>query len=296
MNRIAVAVLGFVLAAVASYPLRCTAGDRVTILFDAFGRTPGFQKDWGFAALVEIGGKRILFDTGNNPRIFADNVKAAGVDLTRLDFAVISHRHLDHTAGLSHLLAVNPGVTLYVPKEPFGVFGGSLPATFLRHDDSLDAHERYFDGRAREALVSGTPFPDARFSYVDKTTEVAPGVHVIALVSDTPGTREMRELSLAIRTPAGVALLVGCSHPGIERIVEAAAAIDPRVRIVFGGFHMPAAPDSEIARVAASLHDRFKVERLAPGHCTGEPTFAHFKRVWGSAYSHAGVGSVIELP
>jgi 7,8-dihydropterin-6-yl-methyl-4-(beta-D-ribofuranosyl)aminobenzene 5'-phosphate synthase len=176
------------------------------------------------------------------------------------------------------------------------VFGGSLPASFLRHDESLEVHERYFDGHEREAIVSGTPFPEARFSFVDKTSEIAPGVFVIALVSETPGTREMRELSLAIRTPEGLVLLVGCSHPGIERIVEAAAAIDPHVHIVFGGFHMPAASDAEIARVAASLHDRLKVERLAPGHCTGEPTFAHFKRVWGTAYSHAGVGSVIELP
>jgi 7,8-dihydropterin-6-yl-methyl-4-(beta-D-ribofuranosyl)aminobenzene 5'-phosphate synthase len=90
--------------------------------------------------------------------------------------------------------------------------------------------------------------------------------------------------------------LVGCSHPGIERIVEAASAIDPRVHIVFGGFHMPAASDAEIARVAGALHERWKVERLAPGHCTGEPTFAHFKKVWGAAYRYAGVGSVIELP
>ena len=35
---------------------------------------------------------------------------------------------------------------------------------------------------------------------------------------------------------------------------------------------------------------------LAPGHCTGEPTFAHFKRVWGPKYSYAGVGTVIDLP
>jgi 7,8-dihydropterin-6-yl-methyl-4-(beta-D-ribofuranosyl)aminobenzene 5'-phosphate synthase len=294
MRRHTIAVL--LLTWIMSASSCLAAGDRVTILFDAFGRAPGFHKDWGFAALVELGGKRILFDTGNDPRIFADNAKAAGVDLTRLDFAVISHRHLDHTAGLSHLLAVNPAVVLYVPKEPFGVFGGALPASFLRRDESLDAHERYFDGAAREAIVSGTPFPQARFDYVDRTTEVAPGVYVIALVSDTPGTREMRELSLAVRTARGLVLVVGCSHPGIERIVEAAAAIDPRVYIVFGGFHMPAAPDADIARVATSLHDRFKVERLAPGHCTGEPTFAHFKRVWGPAYSHAGVGSVIELP
>lgn len=33
------------------------------------------KKDWGFAALVEVNGKRILFDTSDNPDIFAQNVK-----------------------------------------------------------------------------------------------------------------------------------------------------------------------------------------------------------------------------
>lgn len=36
--------------------------------------------------------KRILFDTGADPQILAQNVKAKGVDLTQLDFVVMSHR------------------------------------------------------------------------------------------------------------------------------------------------------------------------------------------------------------
>src|SRR6185295_16400209 len=79
------------------------APNRVTILYDAFGGGKGLTRDWGFAALVEYGGKRILFDTGDNAGIFERNVKALGVDLRRLDFVVISHRHSDHTAGLSYL-------------------------------------------------------------------------------------------------------------------------------------------------------------------------------------------------
>ena len=68
---------------------------RITILYDAFGTDSTMQKDWGFSALVEIAGKRILFDTGDNAEIFAANVKAKGVDLTNLDFVVLSHRHSD---------------------------------------------------------------------------------------------------------------------------------------------------------------------------------------------------------
>ena len=79
-------------------------------------------KDWGYAALVEINGKRILFDTGDDAAIFAKNVKAKGVDLTKLDFVVLSHRHSDHVSGLSYVLSVNPKVKIYAPKEGFGAF------------------------------------------------------------------------------------------------------------------------------------------------------------------------------
>jgi 7,8-dihydropterin-6-yl-methyl-4-(beta-D-ribofuranosyl)aminobenzene 5'-phosphate synthase len=271
-------------------------GSRVTILYDGFGRNPAFVKDWGFSALAEYAGKRILFDTGNNAAVFAANAKAAKVDLGKLDFAVISHRHLDHTAGLEYLLKVNPEVTIYAPKEVFGIFGSALPSTFYRKDESLAEHERYFGGRPPEPLKFGSAWPGAKFVPVESNLEVAPGVHLISLVSETPGTKELRELSLALKTAKGIVLVAGCSHPGIEKIVEAAARLDPHVHLVLGGFHMPAAPDDQISKVATALHDTWHVEQLAPGHCTGEPTFAHFKKVWGANYGYAGVGSVIELP
>ena len=269
---------------------------RITVLYDAFGRDAAFTKDWGFSALVEHGGKRILFDTGNDAANFAANVRAAKVDLHKLDFVVISHRHLDHTAGLEHLMTVNPTVRIYAPKETFGPFGSALPSGFYRKDGALADNERYFDGKPPESLRFGSAWPKANFFPIDAETEIAPGVRLIALVSDAPGTKELRELSLALSTPKGVVLVVGCSHPGVEKIVEAAARIDSRVRLVVGGFHMPTAPDDQIARVATALHDTWHVERLAPGHCTGEPTFAHFKKVWGANYVYAGVGTVLVVP
>jgi 7,8-dihydropterin-6-yl-methyl-4-(beta-D-ribofuranosyl)aminobenzene 5'-phosphate synthase len=101
--------------------------NHITILYDAFGKDASMRKDWGFSALVEIAGKRILFDTGDDRDIFAANVKAKNVDLTKLDFVVLSHRHGDHMAGLAHVLSVNPTVKIYAPKEGFGIYGSSLP-------------------------------------------------------------------------------------------------------------------------------------------------------------------------
>jgi metal-dependent hydrolase (beta-lactamase superfamily II) len=187
---------------------------------------------------VEIGGRRILFDTGNDPDIFAQNVKAAGVDLQKLDFVVMSHRHGDHMGGMAYLIGKNPRVKIYAPQEGFGVYGASLPCGFFRKDESLPQEMRYYDGKPPEVLRFGSAWPTANIVLIDKTTEIAPGATLIAQVSDAPGTKELKELSLAINTPEGIVLIVGCPHPGIEAIVAEAAAISPHIRVIAGGFHL----------------------------------------------------------
>lgn len=268
---------------------------QITILYDAFGKQANMKKDWGFAALVEVNGKRILFDTGDNADIFAQNVKAKGIDLTRLDFVVMSHRHSDHMGGLTYLLNVNPQVKIYAPKEGFGVYGSSLPSSFYRKNETLPAEMRYYDGQPPAVMNFGTAWPTAHFELIDKTTEVAPGISLIALVSDTPGTRELKELSLAANTPEGVVLIVGCSHPGIEAIVAEAAKINSHIHIIAGGFHLVVAPDPVIEKIATSLRDTWKVDYVAPGHCTGEPTFAALKLTFGERYLYAGLGTRLGL-
>jgi 7,8-dihydropterin-6-yl-methyl-4-(beta-D-ribofuranosyl)aminobenzene 5'-phosphate synthase len=269
-------------------------GAKITILYDAFGTEPAMKNDWGFAALVEVGGKRILFDTGNDRDVFAANVKAKGVDLTKLDFVVLSHRHSDHTAGLAHVLRLNPKVKIFAPKEGFGIFGSSLPSSFYRRDEALPPQMRYFDGNPPAVMKFGTAWQGANFELVEKTTEIAPGITLIALVSDLPGTKELRELSLAINTPDGLVLIVGCSHPGVEKIVEAAAAINPKIHLIAGGFHYVVAPDDAVARLVTALKDNFKVEYVAPGHCTGEPTFAALKQAFADRYIYAGAGTALQ--
>jgi 7,8-dihydropterin-6-yl-methyl-4-(beta-D-ribofuranosyl)aminobenzene 5'-phosphate synthase len=271
--------------------------NRVTILYDSFGKNPSLTMDWGFAALVEYGGKRILFDTGNNAKIFEHNVKAVGVDLGNLDFVVMSHRHGDHMGGLAYLLKVNPTVKIYAPKERSGVYGDDQPSsTWYRKDASLPAEQRYYSGAPPEIIHMGEAWPGANFQLIDRNTEIAPGMYLIALVSDRPGTLELHELSLAIRTPDGVVLVVGCSHPGVEHIVQEATAINPHINILFGGLHQIQAPDPEVERIATVLHNQYRLERVAPGHCTGEPEFAALKKTFGDHYVYAGVGSVVDLP
>ena len=296
-----VAALAMVLAgcAATTLPPQAARADsakaQITILYDAFGKSSGMQKDWGYAALIEYGGKRILFDTGNNGDTLAQNAKAKGIDLSRLDFVVMSHRHGDHMGGVAYLLSVNPRVKIYAPKEGFGVYGADLPGTFYRKDESLPPEQRYYDGRPPEVMRFGAAWPGANFQLVDKNIEIAPGIHLIALVSDRPGTLELRELSLAINTAEGMVIIVGCSHPGIEKIVEAATKINPRIHLVAGGFHLVVSKDEEIEKIVAALRDTYKVAYVAPGHCTGEPTFAALKKAFGERNLYAGLGTTLAL-
>ena len=190
---LAVAVFAGVVAAATSFTKAAAEpGNQITILYDAFGTDPAMTKDWGFSALVEIAGKRILFDTGANAEIFAANVKAKGVDLTELDFVVLSHRHSDHMAGLNYVLSVNPTVRIYAPKEGFGIYGSSLPSSFYRKDDSLLPEMRYYDGKPPEVMKFGAAWANAHFELIDQTTEIAPGITLIALISDLPGPGSSR--------------------------------------------------------------------------------------------------------
>jgi 7,8-dihydropterin-6-yl-methyl-4-(beta-D-ribofuranosyl)aminobenzene 5'-phosphate synthase len=287
-------ILVIVLVCAAAIP--CRAQDKVTILYDAFGESAELTKDWGFSALVEHNGKRILFDTGNNAAIFEHNVKALGVNLTKLDFVVISHRHADHTTGLRYVLGVNPRVTVYVPADGANGFGGApIPEAYFRADDSLPAKMRYFGGTEPAALTMGKLYDSGNFVLVNQSTEVSPGIFLVRTVSQKTGTLELPELTLAIKRPKGLLLVDGCSHAGIEAILEAASAVDPRTEVVFGGLHLVTAPLAEIDALVENLKTKWKVQRIAPGHCTGEPAFARLRKAYGENYLYAGLGTTVEL-
>jgi 7,8-dihydropterin-6-yl-methyl-4-(beta-D-ribofuranosyl)aminobenzene 5'-phosphate synthase len=280
-------------------PAAQEAPARVTIVYDAFGKPSALRRGWGYAALVEYGGKRILFDTGGSLDDFTFNANALGVDLTRLDFVVLTHRHGDHTSGLHQVLKVNPSVRIYTPAEG-GYFDTPVPPALAslikRRVDTAPEDMHYYGGSYPERIASGSPWPGARFTQIRAPTEVMPGFWLFTTQSETPGTREMNEVSMAIKTPRGLVLMVGCSHPGIEKILDGASKIDPHLYTVFGGFHLVDIPDADVSGMVARLREKWKLERAAAGHCTGELAFSELQRVFGTKFDHAGVGSVIALP
>ena len=283
-------------------PGRVTAQEsaaRVTILFDAFGKTSDLKRGWGYSAFIEYAGRRILFDTGSKGTDFAFNANALGVDLKRLDFVVLSHRHNDHTAGLNHVLRENPGITIYTPIEAAGFNSPTSPQTMnliKRYVASVPDELRYFGGNTPGEIRYDPPWADAKFVQVRDRTEALPGFFLVSTRSEIPGTREMNEISLVIKTSKGGVVVVGCSHPGIEKIVEAAAQIEPKIYAVFGGFHLVDISDADATDMVMRFRDKWKIERMAAGHCTGQFAFAELIRIYGANFEPAGVGSVISLP
>ena len=268
---------------------------QITVLYDAFGTDAAMKKDWGYSALVEISGEQILFDTGNDPGIFAANVKAKGVDLTKLDFLVLSHRHADHMAGLNHVSERQSGgedlrtkgrirhlrLVAAIELLPEGQILAAGDALLRRQAAGSHEIRHRLAGSQRRAYRQDDG--NSPRHYVDRA-----GV-------GRPRNQRAQGMSLAVNTPEGIVLVVGCSHPGIEKIVEAAAAINPKIHLLAGGFHLVVAPDDVIARAVNSLKDKFEIENIAPGHCTGEPTFAALNLAYGDRYLYAGVGTSLPL-
>lgn len=154
---------------------------------------------------------------------------------------------------------------------------------------------RYFGGNPPDTLRFGSPWPNARFTWVTKTMEAVPGFHLILLKGSWGVDLDVMEVSLAIDTPEGIVLVVGCSHPTVEKIVAAAVEVIPHkpIHLIVGGMHLLSASDEDITRVATGLHDTWKVEWIAPAHCTGEPAFAILQNVFGNRYLYAGLGSTL---
>ncbi len=292
----------FALLLAASAFLPCAQAEekpaRITILYDAFGKPSHLERGWGYSALIEYAGKRILFDTGGRTRIFAENVNKLNVNLESLDFVVISHRHDDHTAGLAYVLQKNPKINIYVPLEN-GSFGAPVPAAMKKAIErgvkDAPANTRYFDGQYVENYLLDSHWPGANFIHIDDVLEVVPGFFLFRTISDNKGTMELSELSLAIKTPEGMLVIVGCSHPGIEKILAKAAGIDVQIHALAGGLHLIGASDHSVIQVVNDLKQKWQIKRIAAGHCSGEFAQSEFKKQFGMHHDYAGLGEVIIL-
>ncbi len=287
-----------------------------TNLYDAFGKEiAGVRQDFGFSTIVKYKGKTILFDAGTNAKVFESNLRKMKVDLRKVDIAIISHGHYDHIGGMDYLLKVNPRVKIYLPRDFFSI-GAPTMFPFREPEPgvagSLSKDEQYFRG---SAVVEGMiTEPTGRFwrsniEYLTKVTEVLPGVTVVPTTASLMGTfvryppfdKEpqligMPELSVSFASEQGQIIVSGCSHTGIEKIIQEISIVKKeKILLVTGGFHLIPYGRDYIETLATRMRDKYDVEFVAPAHCSGHMAFSIFREVFGNKYRFFGLGESISL-
>jgi 7,8-dihydropterin-6-yl-methyl-4-(beta-D-ribofuranosyl)aminobenzene 5'-phosphate synthase len=94
---------------------------KITVLVTNLGGDP-YEGDgeWGYSALVEVDGHKILYDTGLSADLVLRNAKALKVDLSDVEDVVLSHNHYDHDS--SGLNISRPAARLSCMKNPPSCF------------------------------------------------------------------------------------------------------------------------------------------------------------------------------
>ena len=234
--------------------------------------------EWGYSALVEVDGHKILYDTGSSPDMALRNAKALKIDLSDVEDVVLSHNHYDHVGGLlslrRELSKINPRAMSRVHVGA-GVFEP-------RWDTSGEDRNGLRLIKAEYLATGGT------FIVHDKPTELLPGVWLTGPVPRpndeknwTPGlslsAKQGRiednvpeDSALLFDTDTGMVILTGCAHAGIVNITEYARSVVGKKPIValIGGLHLFSASDQSLGWTGAKLKS-YGVQSLLAGHCTG---------------------------
>jgi 7,8-dihydropterin-6-yl-methyl-4-(beta-D-ribofuranosyl)aminobenzene 5'-phosphate synthase len=277
-------------------PLAEVAALKVTILStmladDGIG-------EWGFAALVEVDGKKILFDTGARPRTVLENARELKIDLSDVQDVVLSHFHDDHTTGLMTLR-----------RE----FANTNPAAFSRvHVGQGIFLERR--GNDHNPMIAMKPEYEAtggKFIVHDKPDELFPGVWLTGPIpriypeTNYPGGIEVskdstwvednlpEDQSLVFNTNRGLVLLAGCGHAGlINTLKYAREFIRPApVDAAIGGFHLFSAKNETLDWTADKLKE-YQTAQILGAHCTGIESVYYLRQRMGLNRHTCLVGTI----
>jgi 7,8-dihydropterin-6-yl-methyl-4-(beta-D-ribofuranosyl)aminobenzene 5'-phosphate synthase len=284
----------------------CCAADKVAsfdvrLLSTMLTSDEGYG-EWGFAALVVADGHRILFDTGAHPDTVLRNARELHIDLSNVPDVILSHHHLDHTAGL---------VTLR--RE----FAKSNPSALARAHVGAGIFQSRTDGGPAEAnpmIATRREYESAGGTFIEytQTRELFPGVWLTGPVPRkypernwNPG-RKLRladgkttednlpeDQSLVIVTDKGLVVISGCGHSGIINTLDYARAkiASEPIYAALGGFHLYQASDDTLAWTASKLKE-FGLQNLLGAHCTGIEAVYRLRQLTGLDRKTAAVGAV----
>jgi len=227
----------------------------VTVLIDnnPYGN---LSSPWGISLYIETENLTILFDAGPSPEALKANSEKLSIDLASLDIVVISHEHADHILGLSYIAELNKNLTVYVPRHMSG---------------------------SCKAWIRSLGF---NVSEVEDTTVISSGVAVIGELYGPP-----YEQALAINVKdLGLIVFVGCSHPGVDKIVaKAKEDLDSKPYAVIGGFHLSGASEEKMKNIAKNLL-KTGLEKIYPIHCSGGAFRRLLREKYPEAYGDGHVG------
>jgi 7,8-dihydropterin-6-yl-methyl-4-(beta-D-ribofuranosyl)aminobenzene 5'-phosphate synthase len=220
------------------------------------------------------------------------------------------------------LLSINPTVKIYFPYDHFwgapSVFNATGQDSLIK--DSLPPELQYFDGKSDIFKVEqyGGRFLHANIEYVKDFKEIIPGIRLIPTNakymgyfsrypnSSTKGSFKetnqdiklynLPELSLSLTTNKGEVLFVGCSHSGVENIIqETLLETGNHVYLLIGGLHLLPFDRKQINAIGSLIKDHFKVNKVAPGHCTGHLGFKILRDLYKTNFIYAGLGEKISF-
>ena len=244
------------------------------------------RAEHGLSLYIETGEKKILFDAGQTDA-FAQNAVQLGVDLTNVDFAVLSHGHYDHGGGLPFFLEQNKTAPVYVQKAAFG---------------------QHYNGSEKYIGLDGALAESSRLILTEKTCALTPGITLYSGngqgltepirpfgLTRREGNRFLpedfrHEQYLLVEENGKRILFSGCSHRGILNILHWF-----RPDVVIGGFHfMKLDPAGEDLQQAARQLLTFPA-RYYTCHCTGLAQYAALKVLRGDRLEYLSAGAVVEL-
>jgi 7,8-dihydropterin-6-yl-methyl-4-(beta-D-ribofuranosyl)aminobenzene 5'-phosphate synthase len=297
-----IAALAAVPTAHAQPPSATVTSLKVTVLSTMLAGNPGEGiGEWGFAALIEADGRRLLVDTGARAETVLRNAAELKVDLSEVTDLVITHNHSDHTGGLLALRrefsARNPRALsrahvasgIFVSRKgPDGQEGnGLLPlkaqyeatgGTFVEHAGPFTlAPGVWFTGPVPRI------HPERNFGGVGRVQTAAGAAEDIVA----------EDASVIVDTAQGLVVVSGCGHAGMINTIEhARKTVRPApVHAAIGGFHLFNATDETLAWTSSKLRE-FGLRNLLGVHCTGIEAVFRIRQLAGLTRQSAAVGGV----
>jgi 7,8-dihydropterin-6-yl-methyl-4-(beta-D-ribofuranosyl)aminobenzene 5'-phosphate synthase len=264
--------------------------------------TLNVKPEHGLSLFVEFDERKILFDTGQSD-LFIQNAEKMGIDLSLVDFLVISHGHFDHGGGLKYFLKINKKAKIFLHINAAHKFYtkifGFIPY-YVGLDQKIVAQNTriYFieqDTQIEDKIIllegfpEVFPQPEANRALFEKTLN--------GFIAD----KFTHELAMLLIENDEVVLFSGCSHSGIINIIEEVKLFSKNMRIkaTFGGFHInnPISKKNEspeyIDKLAVALGETDPV--FYTGHCTGENNFRYIKGWMSRKIKTMNTGEVIEV-